>query len=123
MTHNDANTKPYMLNEINERVQSIAGCEDMFDIIPKRYLFDHTSPGSGGWFVLPALHSTVRILLFSRQPKLKGGSRRMREQGRETREGKRQGKRWGCLVHLSVHAYMRRPLDEFNHSHMRGHLS
>lgn len=43
MTHSDANTRPHMLNEINERLQSIAGCEDMFDIIPKRYLFDHTS--------------------------------------------------------------------------------
>lgn len=97
----------------------------MFDIIPTRYLFDHSSPVSGGWvffgffFVPPAPQSAVHISLFRRQPKLKGDSR-----GTSERDGK--GKEWrrrGCSVHQRVHTYMCRPLDEFNHSHMRGHLS
>ena len=71
------------------------------------------------FFVPPAPQSAVHISLFRRQPKLKGDSR-------GTSEGDRKEKEWrrrGCSVHQRVHTYMCRPLDEFNHSHMRGHLS
>lgn len=77
-----------------------------------------------GWVVvLPALYSAVHILLFSRQPKLKGDSQRMRREGRG--EAKRRVKEMGdvlCMC-MRVHVCMRHPLDEFNHSHMKGHLS
>ena len=115
---------------INERVQSAADCEEMFDIIPTRYLFDHSSPVSGGWVfflffvffsVPPAPQSAVHISLFRRQPKLKRRQSR-KEWERET-EKEKEWRRRGCSVHQRVHTYMCRPLDEFNHSHMRGHLS
>ena len=115
---------------INERVQSAADCEEMFDIIPTRYLFDHSSPVSGGWVfflffvffsVPPAPQSAVHISLFRRQPKLKRRQSR-KEWERET-EKEKEWRRRGCSVHQRVHTYLCRPLDEFNHSHMRGHLS
>lgn len=51
-------------------------------------------------------------------------SKNKREKDRRI-EGKKERvkRRWGYSVHLRVHVCMRRLLDEFNHSHMKGHLS
>lgn len=93
--------------------QRTAHCEKMFDIIPKRCLFDHTSPLSGGWFFAAsaALGCTRKIARRTLKDK-KGG------RGEVT--GEEIG---GYSVHLRGHAYICRPLAEFNHSHMKGHLS
>ena len=132
MSHSDANTGPCTLR--GNQWESTKRCRLRGDVWYYTYEVFIWSLFSGfGWvgffflcfffcvffFVPPAPQSAVHISLFRRQPKLKGDSR-------GTSEGDRKEKEWrrrGCSVHQRVHTYMCRPLDEFNHSHMRGHLS
>lgn len=109
MSHSGANARP-----CTPRESMKADCEDMFDILPNRYLFDHSSPVQlGGFCTASAAFGRARPVI----QKLKGDSGRKR--GSEG-EGER---RWRRSVHLCVHTYMCRPPDEFNHSHAKGHLS
>ncbi len=45
------------------KVQSVADCEKMFDIIPKRYLFDHTSLVGLGGFAASAPFDRTRLVI------------------------------------------------------------
>lgn len=89
MTHSAANTGPRTHTQgINERVQSVADCEDIFNIMPKRYLFDHTSPVRVGGCAASALLGCTHLVI---QP----AAKIKRRQSKNEEGGKGGGKEMG----------------------------
>lgn len=112
----DANTRPYPLGgsmKEYKALQTVRTCLILY--LRGIYLITFLQCG---WAVCAASAAFV-CTHFVIQTRIK--RRRMRDRDGESKsDGER---RRGYSVRLRVHTYMCRPLDEFNHSHMKGHLS
>lgn len=117
MTHTDANTRPCTLSggmrEVvwDKALQTVRRCL----ILYLRGIYLIMLP-QFRWVVCAA--SAAFGCTRLRTVKIKSRQLKKRE-----RKGNGRARGWACSLHLRVHTYICRPLLEFNHSHMKGHLS